>query len=56
MGTQGASGLDEVLIGSTTERVVRFAHCPVITLKQEINLDEIDKIVFATDLGEDQRN
>jgi len=54
MGTQGASGLDEVLIGSNTERVVRFAQCPVITLKAEVNLDDIDKVVFATDLSEDQ--
>jgi nucleotide-binding universal stress UspA family protein len=31
MGTQGLSGLDYALLGSTTERVVRTAPCPVLT-------------------------
>jgi nucleotide-binding universal stress UspA family protein len=30
MGTQGLSGVDRVLLGSTTERVVRTAPCPVL--------------------------
>lgn len=54
MGTKGSSGLEEVLIGSNTERVVRFAECPVITIKEKVNLDAIKKIVFATDLSDDQ--
>lgn len=54
MGTKGASGLDEVLIGSNTERVVRYANCPVITIKERIELDSIERIVFATSLKEDQ--
>ena len=29
MGTQGASGYEEVLIGSNAERVVRYSKCPV---------------------------
>lgn len=29
MGTVGRSGLREVLLGSTAERVIRSAHCPV---------------------------
>ncbi len=32
MSTRGFSGLDHLLIGSTTERVVRIAHCPVLTV------------------------
>jgi len=31
MGTKGLSGLDYALLGSTTERVVRTAPCPVLT-------------------------
>ena len=54
MGTKGSSGLDEVLIGSNTERVVRFAVCPVITIKGKVDLGDIKKIVFATDLKEEQ--
>ena len=33
MGTHGLSGLDRMLLGSTTERVVRMASCPVLTFK-----------------------
>lgn len=33
MGTHGLSGIEHVLLGSTTERVVRTATCPVITFK-----------------------
>lgn len=33
MGTHGRSGLASVLIGSVAEKVVRRAHCPVLTVK-----------------------
>ena len=33
MGTHGRSGLDRFLLGSTAERVVRTAACPVLTCK-----------------------
>ncbi len=33
MGTHGRTGLDHVLIGSTAERVVRGAPCPVVTIR-----------------------
>jgi nucleotide-binding universal stress UspA family protein len=33
MGTHGLSGLDRMLLGSTTERLVRIASCPVLTVK-----------------------
>jgi nucleotide-binding universal stress UspA family protein len=32
MGTYGLSGVEHMLLGSTTERVVRIAPCPVLTL------------------------
>ena len=54
MGSKGASGIDEVLIGSNTEKVVRFAKCPVVTIKSEVNLIGIKNIVLATNLEEDQ--
>lgn len=54
MGTKGSSGLEEVLIGSNTEKVVRYAKCPVITVKAPVALDSIKNIVFATSLVEDQ--
>jgi nucleotide-binding universal stress UspA family protein len=33
MGTRGLSGLKHVLLGSVTERTIRLAHCPVLTVK-----------------------
>ena len=33
MGTRGFTGLKHVLVGSTAERVVRMADCPVVTVK-----------------------
>ena len=33
MGTRGLTGLKHVLVGSTAERIVRLAACPVLTVK-----------------------
>lgn len=54
MGTKGTSGLEEVLIGSNTEKVVRYAKCPVITVKEEVSLENIKNIVFASNLQDEQ--
>ncbi|MEQ6119708.1 universal stress protein [Reichenbachiella sp. MALMAid0571] len=54
MGTKGSSGLQEILVGSVTDKVVRHASCPVITVKQFRDLSSVKNIVFATDLNDDQ--
>ena len=54
MGTKGASGMEEVLIGSNTERMVRHAKCPVITIKEQKDYGSIQNMVFATHLTGDQ--
>lgn len=35
MGTRGLSGLEHLVLGSTAERVVRMAHCPVMTIRRK---------------------
>ena len=35
MGTHGRRGLDRYLLGSTTERVVRLASVPILTIREE---------------------
>lgn len=35
MGTRGLSGLKHVMLGSTAERTVRMAPCPVMTVKAD---------------------
>ena len=37
MATRGLTGLDHILIGSTTERVVRLAKTPVLTIERKKN-------------------
>ncbi|MCS6820501.1 MAG: universal stress protein [Microscillaceae bacterium] len=54
MGTKGASGLEEVLVGSNTERVVRTASVPVLTINQAVEKGAFHKIAFATTLKSDQ--
>jgi universal stress protein A len=35
MATHGRTGVSRLFLGSTTERVVRHAHCPVLVVRQE---------------------
>lgn len=51
MGTQGEGGYDAIFVGSNAEKVVRFASCPVLTVrnaKEEVNFKNI---VFACDFN-----
>lgn len=49
MGSKGSSGLDEFLIGSNTEKVVRTASCPVLTVKNRMPEFDVKEIVLASD-------
>lgn len=53
MGSHGASGLQEIFIGSNTEKVVRHSEVPVLVIKQEREHLKIKEFAFATDLQED---
>jgi nucleotide-binding universal stress UspA family protein len=53
MGSKGSSGVEEVLIGSNTEKVVRHSKAPVITVKRPVEVNSVKNIVFATDLTGD---
>ena len=48
MGSQGASGLKELFIGSNTEKVVRRAKCPVLCLKENQDIFNLNKVVLAS--------
>lgn len=54
MGTKGVSDLAEILIGSNTEKVVRYSKCPVITIKESRKLSDIKNIVYASNMNDDQ--
>ncbi|GAB3660814.1 universal stress protein [Echinicola sediminis] len=53
MGSKGSSGLEELLIGSNTEKVVRHAACPVITIKGKVAPSDVKNIIFASDFTDE---
>ena len=55
MGTHGAKGLNDVLIGSNAERVVRDAEVPVLSIQDGKENVQIKNIVFATDFSEETK-
>jgi len=52
MGSQGTSGLEEMLVGSNTEKVVRNSDVPVLVIKQEVDNFKIENIVFASNFDQ----
>ncbi|MEN3323496.1 universal stress protein [Mariniflexile soesokkakense] len=53
MGSNGASGLKEMLIGSNTEKVVRTSETPVLVIKNEHKTFKTKDFVFASDFNEE---
>ncbi|WP_111683885.1 universal stress protein [Winogradskyella tangerina] len=53
MGSHGASGVKEVLVGSNTEKVVRHADVPVLVIKHNPILLDFENGVFASDFSEE---
>ena len=56
MGSRGTAGYEEVLVGSNTERVVRHSKCPVITVKNPVDFNQVTDIVFAANFIEAEDN
>jgi nucleotide-binding universal stress UspA family protein len=54
MGTAGTTGLEEMIIGSNTEKVVRQANCPVLTVHKKPATKEFKNIVYATAMSKDE--
>lgn len=51
MGSKGTSGLEEMLVGSNTEKVVRNSEIPVLVVKKEIENFKVENIVFASNFN-----
>lgn len=56
MGTKGASGLKEYLVGSNTEKIVRWSKAPVIAIKKYVKGSSIKNIVFPNTLERSQED
>lgn len=53
MGSHGASGFKEVIVGSNTEKVIRHADIPVLVIKHNPILMDFENVVFACDFSKD---
>jgi len=54
MGTKGHTKLEEMVIGTNTEKVVRHSHCPVLTVQNKPATSDFKNIVYATSLSPDE--
>jgi nucleotide-binding universal stress UspA family protein len=55
MGSRGVSGIEEVLIGSTTEKIVRFSEVPVLVIKRDTTELKGMNFVFASDFSKETK-
>jgi nucleotide-binding universal stress UspA family protein len=53
MGAFGESGFSKVFIGSNTDKIVRMTDVPVLTIKNDPDKFDINKVVFASDFEEE---
>lgn len=53
MGSHGASGFQEMFVGSNTEKVVRSSDVPVLVIKGEMNDFAPERFVFASDFSDE---
>lgn len=54
MGTHGSGGIDKLMLGSTAEKIVRHATCPVLTVGPRVRLLSLGRcsnILYATDFS-----
>lgn len=53
MGSHGATGINEILIGSNTEKVVRQSEVPVLVIKNKLDSFNAGNIIFASDFSDE---
>lgn len=56
MGTSGSSGLEEVFIGSNTEKVIRHSPVPVLAIRENKSIKSVKNILFPSTLALNQKN
>lgn len=54
MGTAGHSQLEQMIIGSNTEKVVRNSRCPVLSVHKKPATSDFKNIVYATAMAKDE--
>lgn len=56
MGSSGATGIKEIVVGSNTEKVVRHSSAPVLVVKKDSAELNINDIVFASDFSSEGKD
>ncbi len=54
MGTKGHTKLEEMIIGTNTQKVVRHARCPILTVHRKPTSMSYKNIVYATTMSKDE--
>lgn len=54
MGTAGRTKMEEMIIGTNTEKVVRHSKCPVLTVHKKPVTTDFKNIVYATSMSKDE--
>ena len=54
MGTAGQTKIQEMIIGTNTEKVVRHSKCPVLTVQKKPVTTDFKNIVYATSMSKDE--
>tara|TARA_R110002111_G_scaffold95555_1_gene147700 strand:- start:219 stop:1079 length:861 start_codon:yes stop_codon:yes gene_type:complete len=53
VGTKGDNGLEELILGSTTKKLIEKAPCPIIAIPKDVLPRNLDTMVYATDFEEE---
>lgn len=56
MGTKGESAKRDLFMGSITKAIIQHATCPILAIPEKATFNTISKIVYATDLQQDESN
>ena len=54
MGTAGKTKVEDAIIGTNTEKVVRHSQCPVLTVQKKPVTTDFKNIVYATAMSKDE--
>jgi nucleotide-binding universal stress UspA family protein len=54
MGTKGLTKLEDMVIGTNTEKVVRLSRCPVLTVQRKPTTADFKNIVYATSMSPEE--
>nr|WP_103864523.1 universal stress protein [Aquimarina sp. I32.4] len=56
MGSHGSTGFEELFIGSNAEKIVRTSKKPVLVIKEDCDIFEINDFVYATNFDDEDKS